>query len=103
MPGVAAGRATPLSGRYLYRSFSYGTLAEIVMLDLRTYRDQAPEFVNIGDTDDQGRTMLGSEQMNYLHSRWSVERELELVGNSVMFTPVLIRRWTRRPPARSPS
>ena len=85
-------RATPLSqGGHLYRSFSYGTLAEIVMLDLRTYRDQAPEFVNIGDTDDQGRTMLGSEQMNYLHSRWSTSSaNWNLVGNSVMFTPVLI-------------
>ena len=85
-------RATPFSqGGHLYRSFSYGTLAEIVMLDLRTYRDQAPEFVNIGDTDDQGRTMLGSEQMNYLHSRWSTSSaNWNLVGNSVMFTPVLI-------------
>src|SRR5699024_2310257 len=60
-------------------------------LDLRTYRDQAPEFAQIGDTDDVGRTMLGSEQMNFLHGKWSTSSaNWNLVGNSVMFTPVLI-------------
>lgn len=85
-------RATTFSeGGHLYRSFQYGTLADITMLDLRTYRDKAPEFVNIGDTDDQGRTMLGSEQMNFLHNQWSTSSATwNLVGNSVMFTPVLI-------------
>lgn len=85
-------RAVPFSqGGHLYRSFSYGTLAEITMLDLRTYRDQAPEFINIRDTDDTGRTMLGSEQMNFLHGKWSTSSaSWNLVGNSVMFTPVLI-------------
>lgn len=85
-------RAVPFSeGGHLYRSFTYGTLAEITMLDLRTYRDQAPEFVQIGDTDDVGRTMLGSEQMNFLHGKWSTSSaNWNLVGNSVMFTPVLI-------------
>ncbi|MFD5869369.1 alkaline phosphatase D family protein [Corynebacterium sp. NPDC060344] len=85
-------RATPFSaGGHLYRSFTYGTLAEITMLDLRTYRDKAPEFVKIGDVDDTGRTMLGSEQMSFLHGKWTTSTaSWNLVGNSVMFTPVLI-------------
>ncbi|MFC3850671.1 alkaline phosphatase D family protein [Corynebacterium hansenii] len=85
-------RATPLSqGGHLYRAFAYGTLADITMLDLRTYRDKAPEFVNARDTDDENRTMLGSEQMKFLHNRWSTSSaSWNLVGNSVMFTPVLI-------------
>lgn len=85
-------RAVPFSqGGKLYRTFGYGTLAEITMLDLRTYRDKAPEFVQIADTDDQGRTMLGSEQLSFLHGRWSTSSATwNLVGNSVMFTPVLI-------------
>ena len=85
-------RATTFSeGGHLYRAFTYGTLADITMLDLRTYRDKAPEFIKIGETDDPNRTMLGSEQMNFLLNRWtSSTATWNLVGNSVMFTQVLI-------------
>lgn len=85
-------RATPFSeGGHLYRTFNHGTLAEIVMLDLRTYRDQPPEFRSMADTDDESRTMLGSEQMSWLHGQWSTSNaSWNLVGNSVMITPVLI-------------
>ncbi|MBV7296098.1 alkaline phosphatase D family protein [Corynebacterium sp. TAE3-ERU12] len=85
-------RATALKdGGHLYRTLNFGNLAEIVMLDLRSYRDQAPEFKNIGDTDDESRTMLGSEQFSYLANRWTTsDAQWNLVGNSVMFTPVLI-------------
>ncbi|WP_035120236.1 alkaline phosphatase D family protein [Corynebacterium freneyi] len=85
-------RATTFSeGGHLYRAFTYGTLADITMLDLRTYRDKAPEFIKIGETDDPSRTMLGSEQMNFLLNRWkSSTATWNLVGNSVMFTQVLI-------------
>ena len=85
-------RAVPFSqGGKLYRTFNYGDLAEIVMLDLRTYRDQPMEFRNVGQIDDESRSMLGSEQLNYLHDKWKTSSSTwNLVGNSVMFTPVLI-------------
>lgn len=78
-------------GGHLYRNFHYGDLAEITMLDLRTYRDQPPKFVDIKDVDDTSRTMLGSEQFNWLHQQLqSSSAQWNLMGNSVMFTPVLI-------------
>lgn len=87
-------RATTFSkGGHLYRTFNYGDLAEIVMLDLRTYRDQPPELkkFNFGLIDDESRSMLGSEQFNYLHQQWtSSSAKWNIVGNSVMFTPILI-------------
>ena len=85
-------RAVPFSqGSKLYRRFNYGDRAEVVMLDLRTYRDQPMEFRNVGQIDDESRSMLGSEQLNYLHDKWKTSSSTwNLVGNSVMFTPVLI-------------
>lgn len=85
-------RATPISdGGHLYRTLNYGSLAEIVMLDLRSYRDEGLEFRTSAGTDDESRTMLGSEQFQYLSDQWTTSDALwNLVGNSVMFTPVLI-------------
>ncbi len=85
-------RATEASaGGHLYRNFSFGDLAEIVMLDLRTYRSQQVTFTDMKQIDDEGRTMLGSEQFNYLAGQWRTsDAKWNLVGNSVMFTPVLI-------------
>nr|WP_240393936.1 alkaline phosphatase D family protein [Corynebacterium lactis] len=78
-------------GGHLYRNFRYGDLADITMLDLRTYRDKAPEFKNLRAVDDDSRTMLGSEQFQFLRDQWaSSSAKWRLVGNSVMFTPVLI-------------
>ena len=75
----------------LYRNFQYGDLANLTMLDLRTYRDKAPEFIQLRAIDDPNRTMLGSEQFEFLLRQWrNTSAKWRLVGNSVMFTPVLI-------------
>lgn len=85
-------RAVPFSqGGKLYRSFRFGDLADLTMLDLRTYRDQQLKFIRAGETDDESRSMLGSEQFNYLLGQWrSSSAKWRVVGNSVMFTPVLV-------------
>ncbi|MEJ5920266.1 alkaline phosphatase D family protein [Corynebacterium sp. H78] len=85
-------RATTFSEQgHLYRSFNYGDLAEIVMLDLRTYRDQPVEFKAMAGIDDESRSMLGSEQFEFLRGQWTTSSATwNIVGNSVMFTPVLI-------------
>lgn len=85
-------RAVTLSeGGHLYRSFRFGDLVDLTMLDLRTYRDQELKFIRAGQTDDPNRTMLGSEQFNYLLGQWrSSGAKWRVVGNSVMFTPVLV-------------
>lgn len=85
-------RAIPFSeGGHLYRSFQFGDLADVTMLDLRTYRDEDLKFIHAGSTDDETRTMLGSEQFSYLMGQWrSTDAKWRILGNSVMFTPLLI-------------
>ena len=78
----------------IHRSFRIGDLAELWMLDERSYRDQQAEaaFLTFGSVDpaidDPRRTMLGARQRDWLlrglmtsKARWKV------VGNPVMFTP----------------
>ncbi|MCH5642461.1 alkaline phosphatase [Gordonia sp. ABSL49_1] len=77
-------------GRHLYRRLRFGTLLELSMLDLRTYRDvQVPATSR--KIDDPGRSITGRAQMDWLtrglvtsDTRWRI------VGNPVMITPVLI-------------
>ncbi|WP_144413526.1 alkaline phosphatase D family protein [Corynebacterium epidermidicanis] len=70
----------------LYRSLKFGDLAELTMLDLRSYRSKQSTLTKAADPE---RTMLGSEQTDWLfkklahqETRWSV------IGTSVMLTPV---------------
>ncbi len=77
-------------GGHLYRRLRWGSLAEISMLDLRSYRSESPDRFN-GLAIDQTNTMTGAEQFDWLArglrsstARWNV------IGNSVMVSPVLI-------------
>lgn len=74
----------------LYRRLRFGLLAEISMLDLRSYRSQqVPPFD--GGTDDPNRTMTGAEQLAWLQQGLvSSGAQWKLVGNSVMVAPVLV-------------
>lgn len=79
-------RATnPAKGGRLYRSLAFGDLAELHMLDLRTYRSGPGIRTRTANSPE----MLGSEQFTWLqdalsttHARWS------LIGNSVMISPL---------------
>ncbi|WP_333619080.1 alkaline phosphatase D family protein [Dietzia sp.] len=78
-------------GGQMYRRLGWGSLAEINMLDLRSYRDEQAKFYQGKAIDDPGRTMTGAAQFDWLTAglksstaRWN------LVGNSVMITPVLL-------------
>ena len=79
-------RATsPSQGGHIYRSLQFGDLAEVSMLDLRTYRSAPARFKSADPT----RQMLGSEQFEWLtrqlttsNARW------KLIGNSVMMAPL---------------
>lgn len=77
-------------GGVLYRRLRWGALAELNMLDLRSYRSAAPSRFD-GRAIDQTGTMTGAEQFDWLTrglasstARWNV------IGNSVMVSPVLI-------------
>lgn len=82
-------RATnPSEQGHLYRTLNFGDLVQLTMMDLRTYRDSETSSANFGDPN---RTMLGSEQFNWVTSqirqstaKWNV------LGNSVMVTPLKI-------------
>jgi alkaline phosphatase D len=68
----------------IYRRLRFGRLAELSMLDLRTYRSQQTSGTAV---DDPARTITGDDQMAWLKNgltgstaRW------KLVGNSVMIS-----------------
>lgn len=76
----------PDAAGHLYRSLRFGTLVELTMMDLRSYRDAETGSNGFADPS---RTMLGSEQYQWVKStldasgaRWNV------LGNSVMMAPL---------------
>ncbi len=83
-------------GARLYRRLTFGQLAEISMLDLRTYRDEqvrtaAPTPVPAleAEVSDPDRTLLGRRQMRWLKESLSRERaQWKIIGNPVMIAPV---------------
>src|SRR5699024_12719756 len=78
------------AGAFLYPRCRWGSLAELSMLDLRSYRTESPNRLD-GRAIDQTGTMTGAEQFDWLArglnsstARWNV------LGNSVMVAPVPI-------------
>lgn len=94
-------RAAQLSAQgRIYRSFSFGDLVELTIMDLRTYRDV--EFWKGGSRQPgDARTMLGGEQYTWLidtigrsHAKWNA------LGNSVMFSPMRLGAVMQNPATR---
>ena len=81
-------RATsPSAGGHIYRSLRFGDLAEVSMLDLRTYRSAPARF----KSSDPTRQMLGSEQFEWLTRQLTTsDAQWKLIGNSVMMAPLQI-------------
>lgn len=78
-------------GGQMYRRLAWGTLAELSMLDLRTYRSKQPEVFDGRAIDDPGRTMTGAAQFDWLtRGLTSSTARWNLIGNSVMISPVLL-------------
>ncbi len=74
----------------IYRRLRFGLLAELSMLDLRSYRSQQAKPFD-GHVDDPDRTITGAEQMAWLRDGLtSSGAQWKLVGNSVMISPVLV-------------
>ncbi|MDG4797634.1 alkaline phosphatase D family protein [Micromonospora sp. WMMD1082] len=66
----------------IYRRLRFGRLAELSMLDLRTYRSQQASGTAV---DDRSRTITGADQMAWLKAGLSTSTaRWKLVGNSVM-------------------
>lgn len=92
MPVRLSGTTAINDGGRLYRRLTFGRLAQLTMLDLRSYRDeQAAVPVDSTVTDDPDRTIAGGAQMRFLKNTLADQHSLwKLVGNPVMIAPVRI-------------
>lgn len=96
MPVRLDGTARLGDGDRLFRRLRFGRLAEISMLDLRSYRDQqvqsaAPNPVPVPDpaVSDPDRSITGRRQLDWLKESLSQGRaRWKIVGNPVMIAPV---------------
>ncbi|WP_328417223.1 alkaline phosphatase D family protein [Micromonospora sp. NBC_00389] len=70
----------------IYRRLRFGRLAELSMLDLRSYRSQQTSGAAV---DDPGRTLTGDAQMSWLKAGLAASTtRWKLVGNPVMMARV---------------
>lgn len=77
--------SNPAEGGRLYRSLRFGTLAELHMLDLRSYRS-GPGLIRSTDPE---RTIMGQEQFTWLSQKLSTsDATWSLIGTSVMISPL---------------
>ena len=83
----AIGEAKPI-----YRKFSFGTLVDLLMLDLRSYRDEQPASpADSAVINNPARSILGPQQTAWLQgnlvgssARW------KFMGNSVQIAPIIV-------------
>ncbi|MFF2408639.1 alkaline phosphatase D family protein [Streptomyces sp. NPDC058092] len=72
----------------VYRRLRFGSLADLHLLDLRTFRSQQSTIGN-GAVDDPDRTITGRAQLDWLKSGLAgSDATWKLVGTSVMISPV---------------
>jgi alkaline phosphatase D len=96
MPVRMNGTAKLSDGDRLFRRITFGRLAELNMLDLRSYRSQqvktaAPSPVPASEAEisDPNRTITGDQQMAWLKESLSTKRvQWKVIGNPVMIAPV---------------
>ncbi|MFC9848177.1 alkaline phosphatase D family protein [Streptomyces sp. NPDC060223] len=73
-----------------YRRLRFGKLADLSLLDLRSFRSQQAA-VGSGSVDDPNRTLTGRAQLDWLKSGLKAsDTTWRLVGNSVMISPFAI-------------
>lgn len=89
MPVRLGGTARMGDSTRLYRALRFGSLADLSMLDLRSYRTRQARWTRLDAVDRSGRTMTGDEQMAWLKRRLaSSDAQWKLVGNPVMISPI---------------
>ncbi|MGW1022476.1 alkaline phosphatase D family protein [Streptomyces sp. NPDC002577] len=78
----------PSTAGTVYRRLRYGKLADLHLLDLRSFRSEQSTIGN-GDVDDPDRTITGRAQLDWLKSGLAAsDASWRLVGTSVMISPV---------------
>ncbi|MFF9348616.1 alkaline phosphatase D family protein [Streptomyces sp. NPDC014734] len=72
----------------VYRRLRFGSLADLHLLDLRSFRSQQSSIGN-GSVDDPDRTITGRAQLDWLKSGLAAsDAAWKLVGTSVMISPL---------------
>lgn len=72
----------------VYRRLSFGSLAELHLLDLRSFRSEQASIGN-GAVDDPERSITGRAQLDWLKAGLAgSDAKWKLVGTSVMISPV---------------
>ena len=79
-------------GIRLYRSFRFGRLADLLMLDTRGLRDRQVHRADARGLADERRSILGQAQESWLAQRIrdsvSAKTSWQLIGQQVMFAPI---------------
>ncbi|WP_372735798.1 alkaline phosphatase [Nocardioides sp.] len=96
MPVRMDGTARLRDGDRLFRRLRFGRLAEISMLDLRTYRSEqvntafpTPVPAAESEISDPDRSITGERQMAWLKQSLSRrDQQWKIIGNPVMIAPV---------------
>ncbi|MFI9252259.1 alkaline phosphatase D family protein [Streptomyces sp. NPDC053069] len=77
-----------------YRRLRFGKLADLSLLDLRSFRSQQASTAS-GSVDDPNRTITGRAQLDWLKAGLKAsDTRWRLVGNSVMIAPFVIGSLT---------
>ncbi|MER6383168.1 alkaline phosphatase D family protein [Streptomyces sp. NPDC001250] len=77
-----------------YRRLRFGKLADLSLLDLRSFRSEQAS-AGSGSVDDPNRTMTGRAQLDWLKAGLKAsDTKWRLVGNSVMIAPFVIGSLT---------
>jgi len=97
----------------MYRQFGFGGLADVMMLDGRSYRDQQVLAADYPALTDPKRSMLGAEQEAWLYDRLRRSSRAgtswRLLGQQVIFAPFVpqvgsaleVDNWEGYPAART--
>ncbi|MGW2209013.1 alkaline phosphatase D family protein [Streptomyces sp. NPDC001781] len=73
-----------------YRRLRFGKLADLSLLDLRSFRSQQAAIAS-GSVDDPDRTLTGRAQLDWLKAGLTAsDTKWRLVGNSVMISPFAV-------------
>lgn len=76
-------------GEKLYRSFQYGDLVDLIMLDERLEGRVKPlDSLNDPAYSKEYRSMLGQEQLEWFQNELKDGKSWKVIGNQVMFTPL---------------
>lgn len=92
MPARLQGSVRLGDGDRLFRTVRFGRLADLHLLDLRSYRDeQVASMTDAAAIDDPDRTIIGRQQMDWIKGALSRSTaQWQLVGNPVMIAPLSI-------------